>query len=261
MSVYQYVRNNRSNVSAGNFVDGIEPVGAFSAVAAEQFSSFNLSDAGDTERVIGGRVTAGYFDVFNLPAVHGRVFTKEEDQPGREQVVVLSHRLWTRRFGSDRAVVGRRVTLNEQRYDIIGVMPATFDYTADGKSSGCQSRSLAERKAMHDEHYLQIYGRLKPEATEEQALGELRANAAAAARRVPARGGRAGTSQSPGCRTTSSATTPAACSRCSVPSASCCSSPVAMSRTCYSRAARPGPASSRSVPLSVQAGRGSSGSC
>ena len=59
--------------------------------------------AGDTERVIGGRVTAGFFDVFNLPAAHGRVFTKEEDQPGREQVVVLSHRLWTRRFGSDPA--------------------------------------------------------------------------------------------------------------------------------------------------------------
>jgi putative ABC transport system permease protein len=178
LSVYEYVRNNRGNVSAGNFVDGIEPVGAFSAVAAEQFSSFNVSDAGDTERVIGGRVTAGYFDVFNLPAVHGRVFTKEEDQPGREQVVVLSHRLWTRRFGSDPGAVGRRITLNEQPYDIIGVMPAAFDYTADGEELWVPIAFTAERKAMHDEHYLQIYGRLKPEATESQALGELHANAA-----------------------------------------------------------------------------------
>ena len=177
VSVYENVRDNRSNVSAGNFVDGIEPVSAFSAVAAEQFSSFNMSDAGDTERVIGGRVTAGYFDVFNLPAVHGRVFTKEEDQPGREQVVVLSHRLWIRRFGSDRGAVGRQLTLNGRSYDIIGVMPAEFDYTSDGEELWVPIAFTAARKAMHDEHYLQIYARIKPGATEELALGELRANA------------------------------------------------------------------------------------
>jgi len=177
VSIYEQLRNNRSNVSAGNFVDGIEPVGAFSVVAAEQFSSFNLSDAGDTERMIGGRVTAGFFDVFNLPAAHGRVFTKEEDQPGREQVVVLSHRLWTRRFGSDPGAVGRRITLNERPYDIIGVMPAEFDYTADSEELWVPIAFTAQRKATHDEHYLQVYGRLKPDATTEQALHELHANA------------------------------------------------------------------------------------
>ena len=177
LSVYEFVRNNRNNVSAGNFVDGIEPVSAFSAVAAEQFSSFNLTDGNDTERLIGGRVTAGYFDVFNLPPAHGRVFTAEEDQPGREQVVVLSHRLWTRRFGGDPAVVGRRISLNGRAYDVIGVMPAAFDYTANSEELWVPIAFTAERKAMHDEHYLQIYARLKPGATDEQALGELRANA------------------------------------------------------------------------------------
>ncbi len=177
LSVYEFVRNNRNNVSAGNFVDGIEPVSAFSAVAAEQFSSFNLTDGNDTERLIGGRVTAGYFSVFNLPPAHGRVFTKEEDQPGREQVAVLSHRLWTRRFGGDPAAVGRRISLNGRAYDIIGVMPAAFNYTANSEELWVPIAFTAERKAMHDEHYLQIYARLKPGATEEQALGELRANA------------------------------------------------------------------------------------
>ncbi len=177
MSVYENVRNNRGNVSAGNFVDGIVPVAAFSAVAAEQFSSFNLSDTGDTERVTGGRVTASFFDVFNLPSAHGRVFTKEEDQPGREQVVVLSHGLWARRFGSDPAVVGRRITLNERPYDVIGVMPARFNYTANQEELWVPIAFTAERKATHDEHYLQIYGRLKPDATQEQALNELGANA------------------------------------------------------------------------------------
>ncbi len=178
VSVYEYVRNNPSNVSAGNFVDGIEPVSAFSAVAAEQFSSFNLSDAGDTERVIGGRVTAGYFDVFNLPAVHGRVFTKEEDQPGREQVVVLSHRLWTRRFGSDPrggrpSNHAQRTALRRHRRDARRVRL----HGRTGEELWVPIAFTADRKAMHDEHYLQIYGRLKPEATEELALGELHANA------------------------------------------------------------------------------------
>ena len=177
VSVYEFVRNNRNNVSAGNFVDGIEPVSAFSAVAAEQFSSFNLTDGNDTERLIGGRVTAGYFNVFNLPPAHGRVFTAEEDQPGREQVAVLSHRLWTRRFGGDPAAVGRRISLNGRAYDIIGVMPAAFTYTANSEELWVPIAFTAERKTMHDEHYLQIYARLKPGATNEQALGELRANA------------------------------------------------------------------------------------
>jgi putative ABC transport system permease protein len=177
VSIYEYVRNLRGNISAGNFVDGVEPVNAFSAVAAEQFSSFNLSDSDDTERVIGGRVTAGFFDVFNIPPAHGRIFTKEEDQPGREQVVVLSHGLWTRRFGSDPAVVGRRITLNERPYDVIGVMPARFTYTANQEELWVPIAFTAERKATHDEHYLQVYGRLKPEATQEQALDALRANA------------------------------------------------------------------------------------
>jgi putative ABC transport system permease protein len=177
LSVYEVYRTGPGNVSAGNFVDGIEPVAAFSAVAAEQFSSFNLAAAGDTERVIGGRVTAGYFDVFNMPPAHGRVFTREEDQPGRELVVVLSHRLWVRRFAGDPAVIGRSIELNGQTYDVIGIMPAAFDYTADREELFVPIAFTPERKAMHDEHYLQIYARLRSGATEEQALAALRANA------------------------------------------------------------------------------------
>ncbi len=222
VSIYEYVRNNRSNVSAGNFVDGIEPVAAFSAVGAEQFSSFNLSDTGDTERVFGGRVTAGYFDVFGLPAAHGRVFTKEEDQPGREQVVVLSHGLWARSFGSDPAVVGRRITLNERPYDVIGVMPAAFTYAANQEELWVPIAFTAERKATHDEHYLQIYGRLKPEATAGTGARRAARQRAAPARRRSRATPPSWTSRRYRFWKISSATTLAACSRSSAPSASSC---------------------------------------
>ena len=178
IAVYEELRGNRSNVSAGNFVDGVQPVTAFSHTTAIQYSSFNLADAEDAERIIGARTTAGFFDVFATAPVLGRVFTAEEDQPGREQVVVLSHRLWTRRFGKDPSIVGRPIRLNGRHYEVIGVMPAHFDYTAQSEELWVPIAFTAERKATHDEHYLQAYGRLGPGATAQQALSELTRNAA-----------------------------------------------------------------------------------
>ena len=178
MAVYEDLRGSRSNVSAGNFVDGVQPVSAFSHVTAMQYSSFNLADAEDTERIIGARTTAGFFGVFATAPIHGRVFTTEEDQPGREQVVVLSYRLWTRRFAGNPSIVGKTIRLNGRQYEVIGVMPERFDFTAQTEQLWVPIAFTAERKATHDEHYLQVYGRLKAEASTEQALSELLRNAA-----------------------------------------------------------------------------------
>ncbi len=176
LAIYEYWRGRAGDVSAGNFVDGVETVRAFSHVTAIQYSSFNLSDNGDPERVIGARATAGFFDVFGVRAERGRVFTKEEDQPGREQVVVLSHRLWMRRFAGDPSVVGRQIRVNERPYEIIGVMPASFDITVQSEDLWVPIAFTPERKAMHDEHYLSIFGRLQPDASPGRALEELKQN-------------------------------------------------------------------------------------
>jgi putative ABC transport system permease protein len=177
IAVYEFWRGNNGNVSAGNYLDGVLQIQSLSAATAVQYSSFNLTGSGEPERITGARATAGFFDVFNLPVEHGRVFTAAEDQPGREQVVVLSHRLWTRRFNADPAVVGRQLRLNGQPYDVIGIMPAAFDFTSQSEELWVPIAFTAQRKATHDEHYLQIYGRLRPEATREQAMSELQASA------------------------------------------------------------------------------------
>jgi putative ABC transport system permease protein len=173
VAVYEDYQGRAGNVSAGNFVDGVEPVRAFSAATAVQYSNFNLVESGDPERVVGARVTAGFFGVFPMTPAFGRVFTREEDQPGRDQVVVLSHRIWTRRFGSNPSVLGRHVRLNDRPYEVIGVMPAAFDYTATSEEFWVPIAFTAERRATHDEHYLQIYGRLRADATAEQARAEM----------------------------------------------------------------------------------------
>ena len=76
-------------------------------LSALNYANFNLSDETTPERVVGARVTANYFDVMGVRPMLGRTFTADEDRPGNDRVVVLSHRLWTRRFGASAAVVGR----------------------------------------------------------------------------------------------------------------------------------------------------------
>ena len=156
LAVYEDTNNGRGNVSAGNYVDGIEPVQKFEAVTAIQYSSFNLADGGQPERVVGARTTWGFFQVFSMAPALGRVFAPDDDQPGREQVVILSHRLWTRRFGSDRSIVGREIKVNGRPHEVIGVMPAAFDFTAQSEELWVPVAFTPERKAQHDEHYLQV---------------------------------------------------------------------------------------------------------
>jgi predicted permease len=175
--VYEDYRGNRGNVSAGNFVDGVVPVPAFSDVTAIQYSSFNLTTAESTERVVGARTTAPFFRVFATHPERGRVYSDAEDQPGREQVVVLSHRLWRRQFGSDPSVLGSEITLNGRPHEVIGIMPAQFDFTERSEELWVPIAFTPERKAQHDEHYLQVYARLRPGATSAQALGVLQQNA------------------------------------------------------------------------------------
>ena len=176
-AIYEDFHGRAGNVSAGNYVDGIEPARSFSATTAIQYSSFNISDAGEPERIIGARATWEFFNVFAMSPQLGRVFSSAEDRPGRATVVVLSNRLWTRRFGADPTILGRRINLNGAPHDIIGVMPAAFDFTMLSEELWVPIAFTDERKAEHDEHYLQVYGRLLPGVSADAARSELQAAA------------------------------------------------------------------------------------
>jgi putative ABC transport system permease protein len=87
----------------------------------------NLTAGGDPEKINGAVATAEFFKVFGVAPLVGRTFAAGEDTAGREHVVVLGYGLWQRRFGSDPKVLGRKIVLNGEPYDVIGVMPAGFD--------------------------------------------------------------------------------------------------------------------------------------
>ena len=164
-----------SNMSVGIYVDAAAAAPAFEGLAAERFSNVNLSDGVTPERVFAGYVTANFFDVMGASPALGRTFTAEEDQPGSNRVIVLSHRLWTRRFGANESVVGRPIRMNGVNYTVTGVMPASFDLNVDTEEIWAPIAFTPAQKALHDEHFLTVYGRLKPGVSIERARAELEA--------------------------------------------------------------------------------------
>ena len=161
-------------MSVGNYVDTNAAVPDFDGgLAALNFANYNLADETAPERVVGARVTFNYFDVMGVEPVLGRTFTADEDRPGNDRFVVLSHRLWTRRFGASASAIGRELRMNGAAYQIAGVMPESFDLTSDSEELWTPTAFTPAQRAMHDEHYLTVYGRLPAGISRQQIQGKL----------------------------------------------------------------------------------------
>jgi hypothetical protein len=91
---------------------------------------YTLLGTGEPEELRIGRVSAGFFEMLRTPPLLGRLFTRDDEAPGRDQVVILSHDFWTTRFGGSPTAVGSTLQLNGQPHEIVGVLPARFVYPA-----------------------------------------------------------------------------------------------------------------------------------
>ena len=166
-------RASAGDVSAGNFVDWQAMNGVFDAMAALSWRSFNLSTDDAPERVLGVEASHEFFDVLGVQPALGRGFLPEEDAPGRQHVMVLSHELWVERFAADPAVVGREVRINSLPYTVVGVMPSGFDPFTNDERLWVPIAFTPERRQMHDEHYLTVVALLRRGVTLEQAQSEM----------------------------------------------------------------------------------------
>jgi predicted permease len=166
-------RGGLGGLAVGNFDYIRQRTTTLEQVSGLQSSSFNLSEGAVPERIVGARTTANFFAVFGVAPLHGRTYTAEEDQPGRAQVVVLSHRFWQRRFAGDVSIVGRQLRMNGEQHDVIGIMPPEFDEISTTTEVYVPIAFTAERLAMHDEHYLQVYALRKPGVSLAQVDGDL----------------------------------------------------------------------------------------
>jgi predicted permease len=98
------------------------------AMGVFRIATRNLTGDGNPERVAGAVFSASMFDVLRVPPMSGRVFDAQEDRPGGPLVVVLSERLWTRRYGADPGILGRTVQINSEAHEVIGIMPREFAF-------------------------------------------------------------------------------------------------------------------------------------
>jgi predicted permease len=158
--------------SAANFFDQHDQNTVFEKLAAYNFTSRHLTEEGQTaERLLGLAATADFFPMLGVAPSLGRVFKPEEFEPGADNVVVLTDRFWTRRFGSDPNIIGRKIQLDGKSVEVVGVMPPGFEHPILwGPIDIWQPLTFTpERKTSRGNNYLSEFGRLKPGVTIQQA--------------------------------------------------------------------------------------------
>jgi putative ABC transport system permease protein len=173
-----------AGAAPGNFIDWRRDNSVFSALAAAEPFSHNMSGQGEPESFPSWQVTVGFFQILGVEALFGRTLTPDEYRPGAPAVVVLSHGLWVRRFGADRALIGQAVRLNGQAHTVVGVMPPAFEFPP-GRELWAPRIETERDQRVRGSGYMPVVGRLKPGATLAQAQDELTTIAARLARDFP----------------------------------------------------------------------------
>ncbi|MEK6281453.1 MAG: ABC transporter permease [Acidobacteriota bacterium] len=164
----------RDDVSPANFLDWRERQQVFSDIAFANPNSMDYVSSGEPEVIRADAVSKGFFQVFGAGALYGRTFLPEEHEAGKNQVVVLSHGVWQRRFGGDRNLIGRTLTLDGQPTTVVGVMPPDFRlYLFDREEMWAPQVPNDAMKQQRKATYLKVIARLKPGVTLAQAQAEL----------------------------------------------------------------------------------------
>jgi putative ABC transport system permease protein len=174
-------RNDASGeVSYPVFLDWRSQTQSFDSMSAWNLSHFTYTGAGQAENLVGVVASANLFSTLGVSPVLGRAFSADEDQPNSGGLpVVLSYELWRSHFGADSSAVGRAITLEGHSFNVIGVMPAGFEFPVQGEAvqlwttiandMGGKTPMTAQRGAA----YLEVLARLKPRISIARAQAEL----------------------------------------------------------------------------------------
>jgi putative ABC transport system permease protein len=164
----------KAGLSPGDYADWRRQNASFSEMGtyAKILQGFNLSGEGEPQRVQAAYVDSGLFPMLGVRPVAGRSFVPEEDSAGSAPVVVLGHRLWQSRFGGDARVAGRSISLDNQRYTVVGVLPGGMQLLRSADlwmPIGQFNDDLTE----HVHHQFVAIARRKPGVSLEQARDEV----------------------------------------------------------------------------------------
>lgn len=169
--VWSKADQRRRSVSPGDYLEWKRRSNSFQYMEAWSGGTFNVATDERPEQVQAALMTPGFFRMTGTPMFLGRDFLPEEGEPGRDRVVVMTHRMWSRNFGSDRGIIGREIRMNGEPYTVVGV-------AAPGMRDRQQSQlmlplSLSQQQLDRQNHRLLVMGRLKDGVSLQQADAEL----------------------------------------------------------------------------------------
>ena len=172
-------------LSAANYLDWERENDVFQQSAIYASEGVRLTGSGEPQEVVAARVEPTFFSVLAVKPLLGRAIAGDDDQAGKEHVVVLSHRAWQAQFGGDPHIVGRNIQLNRQAYTVIGVMPPNFQKPGWALMWTPLVWEPVERTIRGEHHFLAV-ARLKPGVTIAQAQANLDTIASRLAQQYPA---------------------------------------------------------------------------
>ncbi len=175
----------RTPVSPPEFVDYESRAHDFEKMGAFGFVDFNLANNDKPERIAGAQVTANVFPLLGIPPIKGRFFEPTECQVGRDDVIIISERLWKRKFDRDPQILGTKLLLDGKGFTVVGIMPATFDFPLQlfnlgaggqfgGRAEIWQPLAFTDKdlRIRYQRSY-SIVGRLKPGISRAHAQSEI----------------------------------------------------------------------------------------
>ncbi len=188
---------DRAPLCAANFVDLQQRNRSFSDTAVFLDKGFALTGDASPEQIAGALVSSSFFSVLGVAPQHGRSFRPEDELSGASAAVVLSQKLWQRRFGGDVGIVGRTILVDGRAHQVVGIMPAGFYGLFRNHELWAPMQLTATERADRTSHYLQAIGRLKPDVSLQQARADLDVIGNSLAREYPGANSGRGLSAAP----------------------------------------------------------------
>ncbi len=175
----------RMELSPANYRDWKKASAVFESIGTYHGLAVNMLGAGEPLRVEGAAVSFDLFPTLGVQPLIGRLFVDTDDREGAAGTTLLSYRLWQTRYGGDPAVIGRQVRLDDEAYTVVGVMPREFRFPTADAQLWTPLRFTEENYVDRNDNWMYVVGRLRPDASLEQAKAEMDVIAAQSRQQYP----------------------------------------------------------------------------
>ncbi len=162
----------RNPVAPATYLDWQAQAKSFEQMSAYAWNEVNLTGSREPEKIVGFDVTANFFGLLGVQPKMGRTFLPEEEQPGKEQEIILSYGLWERRYASDPNILNKLVKVDGKSFTIVGVMGKGFDFPMPAEAWMPLALTVKQR-AERNSRYIWVLGKLKPDTSVKQAAAEM----------------------------------------------------------------------------------------